>query len=190
MIFKHLFTPKWKHPKQQVRLDAIEKLDIERDATILNTLALEDSSAEIRRKALQKVNDLPLWWKAYKQDQALKDIAELQISNAVLNSESTLTAKIKNEYIERFAPVKTLEKLAFAEKELQVRVKLLKRLANPKLVEKAFKEGSEELQTQLVELVITHQLIKSLVKHAKVGAKAALETHIENERLAIEMPLE
>ncbi len=190
MIFKHLFTPKWKHPKQQVRLDAIEKLDIERDATILNTLALEDSSAEIRRKALQKVNNLPLWWKAYKQDQALKDIAELQISNAVLNSESTLTAQIKSEYIERFAPVKTLEKLAFAEKELQVRVKLLKRLANPKLVEKAFKEGSEELQTQLVELVITHQLIKPLVKHAKGDAKAALETHIENERLAIEMPLQ
>ncbi|HDZ31718.1 MAG TPA: DUF349 domain-containing protein [Pseudoalteromonas sp.] len=190
MIFKHLFTPKWKHPKQQVRLDAIEKLDIERDATILNTLALEDSSAEIRRKALQKVNDLPLWWKAYKQDQALKDIAELQISNAVLNSESALTPQIKSEYIERFAPVKTLEKLAFAEKELQVRVKLLKRLANPKLVEKAFKEGSEELQAQLVELVITHQLIKPLVKHAKGGAKAALETHIENERLAIEMPLQ
>ena len=190
MIFKHLFTPKWKHPKQQVRLDAIEKLDIERDATILNTLALEDSSAEIRRKALQKVNDLPLWWKAYKQDQALKDIAELQISNAVLNSESTLAPQIKNEYIERFAPVKTLEKLAFAEKELLVRVKLLKRLANPKLVEKAFKEGSEELQTQLVELVITHQLIKPLVKHAKGGAKAALNTHIENERLAIEMPLQ
>ncbi len=190
MIFKHLFTPKWKHPKQQVRLDAIEKLDTQRDASILNTLALEDSSAEIRRKALQKVNDLPLWWKAYKQDQALKDIAEQQISNAVLNSESTLTPQIKSEYIERFAPVKTLEKLAFAEKELKVRVKLLKRLANPKLVEKAFKEGSEELQAQLIELVINHQLTKPLAKHAKGEAKATLDTHIENERLAKEMPQE
>ncbi|TMN78604.1 MULTISPECIES: DUF349 domain-containing protein [unclassified Pseudoalteromonas] len=190
MIFKHLFTPKWKHPKQQVRLDAIEKLDTQRDASILNTLALEDSSAEIRRKALQKVNDLPLWWKAYKQDQALKDIAEQQISNAVLNSESTLTPQIKSEYIERFAPVKTLEKLAFAEKELKVRVKLLKRLANAKLVEKAFKEGSEELQAQLIELVINHQLTKPLAKHAKGEAKATLDTHIENERLAKEMPQE
>jgi len=157
MIFKHLFTPKWKHPKQQVRLEAIENLDVQRDATILNTLALEDNSAEIRRKALQKVNDLALWWKAYKQDQALKDVAEQQISNAVLSDESALSSHIKTEYIERFAPVKTLEKLAFAEKELQVRVKLLKRLANPKLIEKAFKEGSEELQAHLVELVITHQ---------------------------------
>lgn len=188
MIFKHLFTPKWKHPKQQVRLDAIEKLDVQRDASILNTLALEDNSAEIRRKALQKINELPLWWKAYKQDQALKDVAELQISNAVLNNESALSAQIKSEYIDRFAPVKTLEKLAFAEKELQVRVKLLKRLANPKLIEKAFKEGSEELQVQLVELIITHQLIKPLVKHAKGAALQSLESHLENERLAIEMP--
>ncbi|MEL0649455.1 DUF349 domain-containing protein [Pseudoalteromonas agarivorans] len=188
MIFKHLFTPKWKHPKQQVRLDAIENLDVQRDATILNILALEDNSAEIRRKALQKMNDLALWWKAYKQDQALKDVAEQQISNAVLSDESALSSHIKSEYIERFAPVKTLEKLAFAEKELQVRVKLLKRLANPKLIEKAFKEGSEELQVHLVELVITHQLTKPLLKHAKGSAKQSLKTHIENERLAIEMP--
>ncbi|MFU2509295.1 DUF349 domain-containing protein [Pseudoalteromonas sp. ASV78] len=189
MIFKHLFTPKWKHPKQQVRLEAIEKLDVERDATILNALALEDSSAEIRKKALTKVNDLVLWWQAYKQDQSLKELAEQHISNAVLNDESKLSSQIKNEYIERFAPVKTLEKLAFAEKELQVRAKLLKRLANPKLVEKAFKEGSSELQVYLVEQVITHQLVKNLVKHAQGDAKLALQTHLENERLAVEMPL-
>ncbi|MEM5552665.1 DUF349 domain-containing protein [Pseudoalteromonas neustonica] len=188
MIFKHLFTPKWKHPKQQVRLDAIEKLDVERDATILNTLALDDSSAEIRKKALNKVNDLVLWWKAYKQDQSLKELAEQHISSAVLNAESTLDTQIKNEYIERFAPVKTLEKLAFAEKELQVRVKLLKRLSNPKLIEKAFKEGGNELQLQLTELVINHQLTKSLVKHAHGEAHTLLQTHLDNERLASVMP--
>lgn len=190
MIFKHLFTPKWKHPKQQIRLEAIEKLDVERDATILNTLALDDSSAEIRKKALNKANDLVLWWKAYKQDQSLKDLAEQHISNAVLSNEQALGNDIKNEYIERFAPVKTLEKLAFAEKELQVRVKLLKRLANPQLTEKAFKEGSEDLQQHLVELVINQQLTKSLLKHAKNDVKDALQTHLDNERQAIEMPMQ
>ncbi|MFM9701193.1 hypothetical protein, partial [Streptomyces europaeiscabiei] len=92
----------------------IEKLDVERDATILSSLALDDNSAEIRKKALNKVDNLVLWWKAYKQDQSLKDLAEQHISNAVLNNEQSLTSDIKNEYIERFAPVKTLEKLAFA----------------------------------------------------------------------------
>lgn len=190
MIFKHLFTPKWKHPKQHVRLEAIERLDVERDATILNKLALDDNSVEIRKKALNKVNDLVLWWKAYKQDQNLKDLAEQHISNAVLNNEQALNNDIKNEYIERFAPVKTLEKLAFAEKELQVRVKLLKRLANPKLTEKAFKEGSVELQQQLVELVINQQLAKTLVKHAQDEAKSSLQTYLDDEQRAIEMPIQ
>ena len=188
MIFKHLFTPKWKHPKNQVRLAAVERLDTERDLSILNSIALEDSSAEIRKKALNKVNDIVLWWQAYKQDQALKDVAEQHINQAVLNTDSQLDANIKNEFIERYAPVKTLEKLAFAEKELQVRVKLLKRLANPSLIDKAFKEGREELQLQLVELVINHQLAKSLLKHAKGEAHTQLATHLDNERLAIEMP--
>lgn len=190
MIFKHLFTPKWKHPKQHVRLEAIESLDVERDATILSTLALDDNSAEIRKKALNKVNDLVLWWKAYKQDQNLKDLAEQHISNAVLNNEQALNNDIKNEYIERFAPIKTLEKLAFAEKELQVRVKLLKRLSNPKLTEKAFKEGPAELQQQLTELVINQQLAKALVKHAQGEAKSSLQTHLDNEQRAIEMPIQ
>ncbi|WP_404340386.1 DUF349 domain-containing protein [Pseudoalteromonas mariniglutinosa] len=188
MIFKHLFTPKWKHPKSQVRLEAIERLDIERDAAILNSLALEDSSAEIRKKALHKVNDIVLWWQAYKQDQALKEVAEQYLNHAVLDTESQLDARIKSEYIERFAPLKTLEKLAFAEKEIQVRVKLLKRLANPVLIDKAFREGSEDLQEQLVGLVISHQLIKPLLKHAKGDAKSRLQTHLEDQRLAAEMP--
>ncbi|MEC8207536.1 MAG: DUF349 domain-containing protein, partial [Pseudomonadota bacterium] len=188
MIFKHLFTPKWKHPKSQVRLAAVERLDTERDLSILNSIALEDSSAEIRKKALNKVNDLVLWWQVYKQDQALKEIAEQHINQAVLNTDSKLDASIKNEFIERYAPVKTLEKLAFAEKEIQVRVKLLKRLANPSLIDKAFKEGREELQLQLVELVINHQLAKPLLKHAKGEAHTQLAAHLENERLAVEMP--
>ena len=55
-----------------------------------------------------------------------------------------------------------------------MRVKLLKRLANPSLIDKAFKEGREELQLKLVELVINHQLAKSLLKHAKGEAHTQL----------------
>ncbi|HCV06054.1 MAG TPA: DUF349 domain-containing protein, partial [Pseudoalteromonas sp.] len=50
------------------------------------------------------------------------------------------------------------------------------------------KEGREELQLQLVELVINHQLAKPLLKHAKGEAHTQLAAHLENERLAVEMP--
>ena len=188
MIFKHLFTPKWKHPKTEVRLAALDKLDTGKDANVLQTIALEDSSAEIRKKALHKVNDLVLWWQAYKQDQNLKDLAEQQISTAVLNSNTALSNDIRSEYIDRYAPAKFLEKLAFSEKELQVRFKLLKRLANVKLIEKAFRDGSEELQVLLLPLVEQYQLEKVLLKVAQGAALVHLEHHMEQVRLAKIMP--
>lgn len=188
MIFKHLFTPKWKHPKTEIRLAAIDKLDTGKDATVLHAIALEDSSAEIRKKALHKVNDLVLWWKAYKQDQSLKDLAEQQISSAVLTRNESLSSEIRAEYIDRYAPAKFLEKLAFAEKELQVRFKLLKRLSNPKLIEQAFREGSEDLQVVLLPLVEQYQLEKALLKVAQGEALAHLQQHLEQLRLAKVMP--
>jgi hypothetical protein len=188
MIFKHLFTPKWKHPKTEVRLAALDKLDTGRDASVLQTIALEDSSVEIRKKALHKVNDLVLWWQAYKQDQNLKDLAEQQISSAVLNNNSALSGDIRSEYIERYAPAKFLEKLAFSEKEIQTRFKLLKRLANVKLIEKAFRDGGEELQVVLLPLVEQYKLEKVLLKVAQGAALAHLENHMEQVHLAKVMP--
>ncbi|MCF6435705.1 DUF349 domain-containing protein [Pseudoalteromonas sp. MMG022] len=188
MIFKHLFTPKWKHPKTAVRLAAVDKLDTGKDAEVLQTLALQDSSTEIRKKALHKVNDLVLWWQAYKQDQSLKELAEQQISSAVLNKNDALSDDIRSEYIDKYAPTKLLEKLAFSEGEIQFRVKLLKRLANAKLIERAFKEGGEAVQVALLPLTEQYQLDKAVLKSAQGEAKTAIEQRIEQQRLAKEMP--
>ncbi|CAH9051902.1 hypothetical protein PSECIP111854_00859 [Pseudoalteromonas sp. CIP111854] len=188
MIFKHLFTPKWKHPKTAVRLAAVDKLDTGKDAEVLQTLALKDSSAEIRKKALHKVNNLVLWWQAYKQDQSLKELAEQQISSAVLNKNEALSDDIRCEYIDKYASAKLLEKLAFSEKEIQIKVKLLKRLANAKLIERAFKDGEEELQVALLPLIEQYQLDKTVLKSAHNAAKTHITNRIEQQRLAKEMP--
>ncbi|OCQ22515.1 hypothetical protein A7985_00685 [Pseudoalteromonas luteoviolacea] len=188
MIFKHLFTPKWKHPKAQVRLAAVDKLDITKDAEALTTLALEDDSIQIRKKVLNKIDDLGLWWKAYKQDQALKEVAEQHINQAVLSGSQMLSNEIREEYIDRYAPVKTLEKLAFSDIALTQRVKLLKRIANAKLIEKAFKEGDESFQVALIDLVFQYELTKPVFKSAQGEAKAKIEAHIETARLAKVMP--
>ncbi|BBN81287.1 hypothetical protein PA25_12720 [Pseudoalteromonas sp. A25] len=188
MIFKHLFTPKWKHPKTAVRLAAVDKLDSGKDAEALHVLALQDSSAEIRKKALHKVNDLVLWWQAYKQDQNLKELAEQQITSAVLNKSDALAEDIRSEYIDKHASAKLLEKLAFSEKDIQVRVKLLKRLANAKLIERAFKEGDEPMQLALLPLIEQYQLDKPVLKSAVGSALSQIENRLEQQRLAKEMP--
>ena len=190
MIFKHLFTPKWKHPKTEVRLQALNKLEQDKDADVLKTMALEDNSTEIRQKALNKLNSLSLWWQAYKQDQALKDLAEQHISSAVLNGKSELDSTIRQEYVDRYASKRVLEKLALSESSLEVRVKLLKRLAQPKLIEQSFKQDDEKLQLLLLPLVEQYGLQKQLLKSAKGEAKAALEHALEQQKLAKEKPAE
>ncbi|MCG7560872.1 DUF349 domain-containing protein [Pseudoalteromonas sp. McH1-42] len=188
MIFKNLFTPKWKHPKTQVRLAAIDKLDMSKDAEVLQTLALEDASSQIRKKVLDKINDLSLWWKVYKQDQELKELAEQHISQAVLSGSQSLSKAIRDEYIDRYAPAKTLEKVAFSDIANEQKAKLLKRLANAKLIEKAFKEGNEALQSLLLPLIAQYQLEKTVLKAAKGEALTALEQTLEQQRLSQVMP--
>lgn len=190
MIFKHLFTPKWKHPKTEVRLQALNKLEQNKDADVLKTMALEDSSTEIRQKALNKLNNLSLWWQAYKQDQALKELAEQHISSAVLNGKTELDANIRQEYVDRYASKRILEKLAFSESSLEVRVKLLKRLAQPKLIEQSFKQDDEQLQVLLLPLVEQYSLEKQLLKSAKGEAKKAIEQALEQQQIAKEKPVE
>ncbi|WP_440053271.1 DUF349 domain-containing protein [Pseudoalteromonas sp. T1lg65] len=188
MIFKHLFTPKWKHPKSEVRSQAIDKLDLEKDANVLHTMALEDDSAQIRKKVLNKVNDLGLWWKAYKQDQDLKELAEQKITSAVVSHDHGLQEAIRNEFIDRYASNKVLEKVALAEQNTDKKVKLLKRLSNATLIEKQFKEGDETLQLALFDLVVQHQLINSAIKSAKGQALEKLNALLEQQRLEVEMP--
>ncbi|WP_462171765.1 DUF349 domain-containing protein [Pseudoalteromonas xiamenensis] len=186
MIFKHLFTPKWKHPKLQVRVEALSKLDVEKDSAILTTMAKEDSAPEIRRQALAKLNSLGLWWHAFKQDQALKDVAEQQIATAVVND--NLETQFREEYIEKHAPNKLLEKLALTDNDSSLRLKLLKRLSDSSLIEKAFKESEETLQNDLLQLIEQHQLLKSALKHAKGSVQTKIESRLSELKLAEEMP--
>ncbi|SFD01168.1 DUF349 domain-containing protein [Pseudoalteromonas denitrificans] len=193
MIFKHLFTPKWKHPKLSVRLVAIDKLDIsdEKDAKILDDLAFNDDAIEIRKEALNKLNDITLWWQAYKKDQAqgIKDIAEQHVSKAILKDDASLSSKIKTEYIDTCTKTSLLEKLALEDKNNSLRVKLLKRLAKPNLIETAFKQGDESFQLTLVELVEQYKLLKSCQNKAHGAAKSKIEQCLEQLKLAKEMPL-
>lgn len=188
MIFKNLFTPKWKHPKTQVRAAALEKLDATKDGEIISLMAKQDNAPEIRRQALSKLNNIGLWWHAFKQDQALKELAEQQIVNAVINNELQQEPSIKDEYIDKHASAKLLERLVFVESNSEVKVKLLKRLSNPTLIEKAFREGEVSLQAELLDLVEQHQLLKSAFKHAKGEVKSSIEAKIAELKLAEEMP--
>jgi len=193
MIFKHLFTPKWKHPKLSVRLGAVDKLNIsdEKDAKILDTLAFSDEAVEVRKQALNKLNDINIWYQAFKKDQSsgIKDLAEQHVSKAVLKSEASLPSGIKSEYIENCNKNALLEKLALDDKCQSLRVKLLKRLAKASLIETAFKQGDEPFQLAILDLVEQYKLLKACQSKAIGEVKAKIEQILVQQKLAKEMPL-
>lgn len=56
-MLKSLFKPKWQSPDLQVRKQAITALDPTNDAEIIQKLALEDPSNDLRAQALAKITD-------------------------------------------------------------------------------------------------------------------------------------
>ena len=56
MILRQLFRPKWKHPRAEVRVRAVQRLE-EGDPVLLQ-LAREDPDALVRKSALERVSDL------------------------------------------------------------------------------------------------------------------------------------
>ncbi|OUL57007.1 DUF349 domain-containing protein [Pseudoalteromonas ulvae] len=193
MIFKTLFTPKWKHPKLAIRLGALEKLDCKqsKDHDILNQLAFSDEAVEVRKKALTKLNNMTSWWQAFKQEQeqSIKELAEKQIMSAVLNADQSLPAEHRIDYIDRCNKNTVLEKLALNDQDDLLRLKLLKRLAKPSLIETAFQQANEQFQVKLLDLIEQYQLIKSVKNKAKPAALKLIEEKVAEAKLAKEMPV-
>ncbi|WP_105213519.1 DUF349 domain-containing protein [Pseudoalteromonas sp. T1lg22] len=192
MIFKQLFQPKWKHPKETTRLGALAQLDKQQDAHIITTLACEDPSANVRTAALKKLNDVGLWWQACQQDgePSIKRLANQKVAEAILASPDALSDTDKERYIDRFAADKTLEQLALQEKTAAVKIKLLTRLNKAPLLEQVFRSADDALQLQLCELVLKLQLTEKLLKVAKGEAKDKLQKVIDEQQRQEQMPLE
>ena len=57
MPFMRFFKPKWQHPNPEVRRLAVEAMSSE-DAEVLTQIALRDETAEVRKVALSRIDDL------------------------------------------------------------------------------------------------------------------------------------
>lgn len=57
-MLKSLFKPKWQHQNLQVRQQALTSLDPTNDTEIIQKMAIEDPSSELRDQALTKITDV------------------------------------------------------------------------------------------------------------------------------------
>lgn len=67
MILSRFLKPKWQHANPEIRKQALEELAAT-DPAKLRTLAHQDPAPEVRRAALERLNDLDLWRQAVAQD--------------------------------------------------------------------------------------------------------------------------
>lgn len=188
MIFKNLFAPKWKSNKVADRLQAVAQLDADKakNKDVLITLATQDDTVDVRKSALTKLNDISLWWKAYKEEQnnQLQETAEKKVFNAILAKEQSL----KNEQVTQFItqckkPSQLEQLLPFCDTPDQT-IAVLKRIAKPSLIVAHFSQGDEALQQALLPLIKQHNQVAQIMQSAKGSVKQALEQEAEQAKLA------
>ncbi len=179
MIFKNLFAPKWKSAKVSERLQAVAQLDLEKQKNkdVLITLATSDDTVDVRKSALTKLNDISLWWKAYKgeQNSQLQDTAEKKVFNAILANDNSIDAEQVASFIASCKKASQLEQLLPFCKSNEQLVSSLKRIAKPALIEKHFANADETLQRDLMPLVEQFKLEQSIIKTAKGAIKVELD---------------
>lgn len=192
MIFKRWFKPKWQHQDPAVRMSAIASLDHadQQQKEVLHELAFNDGAEQVRRAALERLNEFSLWWQASKHESAerLKQFAEHQLIEMLL--QNRVSAGLKAKFIEECHRSSVLEKLAQQDSDPQVRYQLLMRLQRQDLWAQAVADSSlpSDIRLQLVPLLEDDKLVERLAKQVEPTIAAVLRLQLEQRVIARERP--
>lgn len=168
MIFKRLLRPKWQHPDSSKRLESMSDLDSNHAdfKGIMHELAFNDANEAVRLAALQRLNDFSLWWQASKHDSAdkLKQFAERRVIEMVLAND--IASALKQQFIDQCKRSHILEQIVVAEKDVSLKLSLLRRLNKPELIMHAACDPAMDAASkkQLIELIETDKELEQLSK--------------------------
>ncbi|MDX3774248.1 DUF349 domain-containing protein [Chromatiaceae bacterium AAb-1] len=186
MIFKRWFKPKWQHQDAAIRLQAISELQTAEPEykKVLHELAFNDGAEQVRRAALQQLDEFSLWWQASKQDPAerLKQYAEQQLIGMLL--ENKVSAALKQQFIAQCNRSSILEQLALTENDAAVKFMLLQRLDKPELTLKSLLDPvlSVSQKLQLLESVQDEKQLEKLSRQSD----GELQQHVQQKLQALE----
>lgn len=176
MIFKSLFTPKWKNSDPQKRIAALTKLDTSKDKHIIIDLALADPTPQVRKAALKKLDDVRVWWKAIKSDtdKNLKSEAE---SHLVVSFEKSNWQPNDDELVEFFKvsskPSTAKALLASDQTSDELKAIIVKQLNQNDILCAQFKQGSDTYKELLLPLVKQKDLLAKLIEFAPQAVQSS-----------------
>lgn len=192
MIFKRWFKPKWQHQDPAIRMSAIATLDHadQQQKEVLHELAFNDGAEQVRRAALERLNEFSLWWQASKHEPAdrLKQFAENQLIDMLL--QNRVSAGLKQKFIEECHRSSILEKLAQQDADPQVRYQLLLRLQRQDLWTQAVTDASLplEIRQQLLPLIDDDKALERLARQAEPALVGLIRELLEQRTVARERP--
>ena len=196
MIFKNLFKAKWKNSDPQVRIQSLQDLspDDNHQKSILHELAFNDGNENVRRKALERLNDFSLWWQASKSENDAKNraLAENNIRKGLLGQASfNVDATLKSRFIDECNKSSILEELALNDSDDNVRLKLLLRLNKEPLFLQAFsaRNTSLDIQNALVDAIDQLPLLTRLLTAADGEVKSKIQAKIDFQNELAQKPV-
>jgi len=170
MIFKRWFKPKWQHQDPSIRMSAIASLDQadHQQKEVLHELAFNDGAEQVRRAALERLNEFSLWWQASKHESAdrLKQFAEQQLVDMLL--QNRVSPSLKQTFIAECNRSSILEKLALLDQDQETRYQLLRRLQRQDLFQLALQDETLTFEHRkcFVSLIDDDKVLERLSRHA------------------------
>lgn len=190
MIFKHLFTPKHRHPNEAVRAQAIESLSLDdpKQKSQLHELAFNDESHQVRYKALQKLDNFALWWKVVQtdKDEFIRKKANEIVERELVDDVSAELTKVQKTFLLESSNRALLEKVfqqrLIGSSDSDFTLKLLDKLAKPELNRKVIVADPESVVAQRLFEQMDDE--SELTKLARKLGNSELLTRT-NEKLAL-----
>lgn len=179
MIFKHLFTPKHRHPNEAVRAKAIETLSIDdpKQKSELHELAFNDASHHVRYKALLKLDNFALWWKVVQTDKdefIRKKASEIVESGLVNDTSTDLTTEQKTFLLEssnKNLLEKVFQQRLIGSSDTEFVLASLDKLAKPQWTRRVILANSDSsLAETLLEKITDETELAKLARKLNEGA--------------------
>ncbi|GHE82659.1 DUF349 domain-containing protein [Thalassotalea profundi] len=170
MIFSKLFKEKWQSKKVELRLQAVEELDLNNttDKSILIDLIENAPDKTVRSRALTKINQFSIWLNASNNNSHsdIRQLAQQKIENIVLGLDNiTLNKEEKFSFLEQKPQAQLLEKWLFNEKNTNLQITLFELINKPQLAVKLFNECNDaKVQSYIVDQSDDITLLEKLLK--------------------------
>ena len=152
-MLKRFFKPKWQHTNADIRLQAVEKLDLTNtaDHDVLMTLARGDESDEVRCAAIARIERLDTLLDLYSAGAASKEVKESigDRLGAVLCKDETLQAEQHSAALSRVHDQRMLDYILEHGKQVELQCLALKYVEDLGLLERMAVEGRATSLRQL-----------------------------------------